>query len=348
MGFLKKFLAGAAVGAAGVAYARAITARNARLERPLIRDASGEPLPVEVFRYRDGERVEFVDAGEGRTLVWIPGADGPKETFRYQLPRFARDHRVVCADLRATFGETDGLDRFVEDVLELLGALEVERFVLIGQSLGSAIAMRFASLFPERLDGMVLANPVSRVSYAHVGLNRSALIPLAMGTTRYLPTPLSRSLARAWSRLGLWIFDDSPGRDALIEYALFTGPRTVPARISEDRVRRLKGTDLRPLLPKIDVPALVVKGPHDVYCPVSWALEIADLLPDAEYAPIPGTGHCSHISRPGAFNGVLEAWLAKLPRRVPELRGGDGRPQATSMSRAGAETAEADSHGGDE
>lgn len=312
------FALGAAAGLAGAAWFLAMTRRNRALVRPPIRDGSGETLPGGVLEYSDGERVEYVDAGSGDALVWVPGADGPKETFRYQLPSFARRHRVVCADLRRNFAAEDDFDRMVDDVAELVDARGVERFVLIGVSLGSAIAMRFARRFPERLRGVVLCNPLAHISYGHVGFDRAALILLARFTTRYLPTDVSRGFARYWSRLGVWVFDDSPGREALIEYVLFTGPRTVPPSVATRRVARLSKIDLRPGLADTAVPALVVKGPRDEYCPVDWAREITELLPDAEYVPIPGTGHGSHISRPGAFNEALESWLQRLPAREEE------------------------------
>lgn len=324
-----KFALGGLAGLAGAAWWLAMTRRNRALVRPPVRDGSGETLPGGVVEYSDGEKVEYIDAGSGDALVWVPGADGPKETFRYQLPSFARRYRVVCADLRRKFAPEDGLDRLVDDVAELIEARDLDRFVLIGTSLGTAITMRYASRFPERLRGIILCNPLAHVSYRHVGFDRSLLIPLAMVTTRYLPTQLARDLARYWGRLGVWIFDDSPGRDALIEYALFTGPRTVPPTISDRRVAPLRRMDLRAELPDVAIPALVVKGPHDVYCPVDWALEITELLPDAEYVPIPGTGHCSHISRPGAFNAALEGWLQRLAAREEEgkeeesMQGGD-------------------------
>lgn len=310
-----RFALGAAAGLAGGAWWLAMTRRNEALVRPPVRDGSGEALPGGVIEYSDGERVEYVDAGSGDALVWIPGADGPKETFRYQLPSFARRHRVVCADLRREFAAEDDFDRMVDDVAELVDARGVERFVLIGVSLGSAIAMRFARRFPERLRGVVLCNPLAHLSYGHVGVDGAALILLARFTTRYLPTEVSRGFARFWSRRGVWIFDDSPGREALIEYVLFTGPRTVPPSVSTRRVARLRKIDLRSGLADTAVPALVVKGPRDEYCPVDWALEIAELLPDAEYIPIPGTGHGSHISRPGAFNEALDDWLRRLRAR---------------------------------
>lgn len=313
MGFLRRFALGALAGAVGVAYGRAVLARNRSLQRPPIRDPHGEPYPIDLFELSDGDVVEYLDVGEGPVLVWVPGADGPKETFRYQIPHFARSYRNVCADLRSRIEPGHDIDRMADDVIELLDALGVDSFVLVGQSLGSAIAIRLATRVPGRVRGLILANPIARVSYDHVGLNRTGLIPLAQGTTRYLPTPVSRLLARTlWTPLGVWIFDASPGGEALIEYALNTGPRTTPGKLSAARVSTLSGFDLREDLWSLEVPALVVKGPRDVYCPVSWALEIADLLPNARYVPIPGTGHCSHISRPGAFNQALESWLEQL------------------------------------
>ena len=310
-----RFALGAVAGLAGAAWWLAMTRRNEALVRPPVRDGSGEALPGGVIEYSDGEKVEYVDAGSGDALVWVPGADGPKETFRYQLPSFARCHRVVCADLRREFAAEDDFDRMVDDVAELVDERGVERFVLIGVSLGTAITMRFASRFPERVRGVVLGNPLAHISYDHVGLDRAARILLARFTTRYLPTELSRGAARYWSRRGVWVFDDSPGRDALIEYALFTGPRTVPPSVAARRASRLRKIDLRPSLADIAVPALVVKGPRDEYCPVDWAREITELLPNAEYVPIAGTGHCSHISRPGAFNATLDHWLWRLAAR---------------------------------
>ena len=315
MAGLKKFAFGVVAGVAGAAYVRSIKRRNNALVRPKIRHSSGTPLPVKRFEYSDGEEIEYVDVGTGDVLVWIPGADGPKETFQYQLPRFAQSYRVICADMRETFPVGANFDRFVEDLEELLNDLKITHAVVIGQSLGSAIAIRFATRFPERIRGLVLCNPLAKISYDHVGFNRTILTPLAMLTTRYLPTGVSRRMARFWSRLGLWVFDDSSGREALLDYALFTGPRTVPPRVSDRRVDHLKGLDLRPALNDIKAPALVVKGPREVYCPVSWAIEITDALPDAKYVLIPETGHCSHISRPGAFNQALEAWLGDLSDR---------------------------------
>jgi pimeloyl-ACP methyl ester carboxylesterase len=298
-------------GLAGAAYAHAILARNDRLRPSPIHDTEGVPLPGGTFRFSDGEEVAYVDAGQGSTILWVAGADGVKETWRYQLPSFAERHRVVAADLRVGIGPTDRFDRFVTDLVELINGLDTGPVTLVGQSLGSAIAMRFASRFPELLHGLVLCNPVARITYEHVGLNSVALVPLARWTTRYLPTPIARALAHLWCRSSVWIYDDSPGRQNLVDYALWTGPRTVRAHVSGRRVYLLKGMDLRLGLRSVATPTLVIKGAEDTYCPTEWALEIAGMIPGARYLTIPETGHCCHISMPGTFNRALRNWLSE-------------------------------------
>lgn len=293
-------------------YVWLIRQRNRRIVRPPLTDAGGRELKVVSLSFSDGEPVSYVDAGKGYPVVFVPGADGVRETFRYQLPAVAVRYRAVCASLRERFSAGDGLDRLAQDVLELLAEIGAGPAVLVGQSLGGAIAMRVAARRPDRVRGLVVANSLTRVSYEHVGLNRTLLAPVAMLTTRYLPTGLARWLGALWSRLEVWIFDSSPGASRVVEYALWAGPRTVSAAISRSRVRRLRDFDLRPELASIAVPTLVVKGPRDHYTPPAWAEEIARLIPGAQYATIPGTGHCSHISMPGSFNRLLLAWLDEL------------------------------------
>lgn len=302
----------AALALLAIGYGRAVLRRNRGLVPAPVRDLRGERLPTRTVRYSDGERVEVVDAGEGPPILWVPGADGVKETWRYQLPIFAERYRVVAPDLRRSFDPRHTFDRFADDLVELVDALGTGPAALVGQSLGGAIGIRFAYRFPELVRALVLCNTLTRVSYEHVGLNRTALVPLAIGTTRYLPTPLARAAAAGWNRLSVWIYDDSPRRENLVEYALFTGPRTVPARVSSRRVDLLRGLDLRPELAAIVAPTLVVKGPRDVYCPPEWSLEIAAGIRGARYATIQGTGHCSHISMPGAFNATLLGFLDEV------------------------------------
>ena len=110
----------------------------------------------------------------------------------------------------------------------------------------------------------------------------------------------------------MWIYDASPGSMRVIDYALWTGPRTVPSSVSNARVARLKKIDLRPELPSIRAPTLVLKGSRDHYVPPACSHEIVALVPGARYQEVAGTGHCSHLSMPGSFNGLLLGWLESV------------------------------------
>jgi len=299
------------VGAGALAgYVRWMDRRNAARSRPPIRDMDGEEIRVGRFTYRDGVAVPCLDHGTGPPLVLVPGADGVVDTYRYQIPRFSKAFRVVCAGLRSEFRPEHTFDRFADDLVELIRGRGTGPAVLLGQSLGGAIAMRFASRHPELVRGLVLSNTLTRYSWEHVGLNRTALVPVAQVTTRYLPAPLARAAAYGWARSEVWMFDDSPGRDKLVDYVMNWGPRTVSSAEGTKRVDLLREYgDLRPELAGIEAPTLVVKGERDAYCPPEWSREIADLVPDARYVAIPETGHCSHVSMPGQFNDVVMEWL---------------------------------------
>ena len=297
---------------AGTAWMRAMSRRNRLLVRPPMRDPTGRPYPTRLFEFSDGEEVLYVDAGEGEPLLLIPGADGMKETWRYQLPAFTDRYRVITADLRSRFPESANFDCFADDAAELLDGLGIESAIVVGQSLGGAVAMRMASKYPSRIRALVLANTLARVSYEHVGFNATLLAPVAAAANRYLPTRAAERLGRGWSENDVWIYDASPGWKRVVDYALYTGSRTEPGHISGHRVKLLRSVDLRPQLPAIEVPTLVLKGPRDTYTPAEWAIEIAELIPDAEYVEVDDTGHCSHISMPDEFNRELLEWLDDL------------------------------------
>lgn len=282
---------------------------NRRIHRPPVLDEQGQPYDVAHVRLSDGVTVPLIDVGEGPAVLLVPGADGIRQTWRYQIPELARTHRVLAPDLRTEIPAGATFDRLARDLDEILDDRGVQRAVVVGQSLGGAIALRFAASRPGRVGGLAVVNSLARVSYGHVGLNRTLFVPVAMATTRYLPTPLARWFGRLWSRLEIWVFDASPGAERVIDYALWTGPRTVPPGVSSRRVELLKGTDLRPELPAIEAPTLVVKGAHDTYVPVAWSKEIAGAIPGARYVEVPGTGHCAHISMPETFNRILIGWI---------------------------------------
>ena len=332
--------ASAARTAAGLAlllggYTAWVRRRNLRLLRPPIRGPDGLAYPSRRLVYSDGVEVTYLDTGSGSPIVMIPGADGMKETFRYQVPALAGRHRVIVADMRARHEPDASFDRLADDVAELMDECGVGRAVVVGQSLGGAVALRFATRYPERVRGLVISNSLTRITLEHLGLNRTGLIPLARFTTRYLPTAASRTMARLWSRAEVWIFDDSPGWANVVEYVLWTGPRTVPATVSKGRVDLFREVDLRAELRHVRAPTLVVRGDRDFYMPPRWWDDILELVPSSRSAEVPEAGHCSHISMPGTFNRTVLEWIREID--ATEGVGFPGQSPEQSREQSGGE-----------
>ncbi len=314
---MRRFLALGAGAVAGAYLVDRWRRNMAKPPRPL-REHRGrtiEPLFVELA---GGECVPVVDSGEGPVVVLIPGLTGDSGVFRYQIAALSESYRVIAPNLRVDFnGIEQRFDQFAHDVATVLDTLEVSTACLLGLSFGGPIAIRFATLYPNRTWGMILTNTLARLDLSHVGLNRTLLIPVARWTSRFLPEPLMRRLADFWGRYGIWVFDPSPGNERIIDYELTT-PVRVPMSVSGARMDTFKNCDLRSDLRRIRQPALVICGTSDTYTPPEWQREIADLLPHSTYVEIEYGGHLSLISHAEELNEAVLGWLAGVQSAAAE------------------------------
>jgi pimeloyl-ACP methyl ester carboxylesterase len=305
LGRLVWFGAGAAAGLYLVDKRR----RNLATEPPALRGHRGRSLKPVLVELAGGECVPVIDAGEGPALVLIPGLTGDSQVFRHQITALSAQYRVIAPNLRVGFeGVEQRFDQFAHDVATVMDALGVDSACVLGLSFGGPIALRYATLYPERVWGLVLTNTLARLDLSHVGLNRTLLIPIARLTSRFAPEVLMRRISDLWGRLGVWVFDPSPGNERIIEYEL-RAPLRVPLSVGSGRMDTFKECDLREDLPRIRQPALMVVGATDTFTPMEWQREIAELLPNVTYVEIPGGGHLSLISHAEIFNEATLDWL---------------------------------------
>lgn len=296
--------------AAGLgAYVAVRHRRNVQMPPISLLDAAGRAIEPVTLTLRDEMPIAVAEAGSGPPLLLVPGISGDKESFLYQVPVFSRAFRVLAVDLRPVRGdEPEGLDLFVDDLVDVLDAFGIPSAAVLGLSFGGAVAMRFAARHPGRTDALVLVNTLTRLDLSHVGLNRSLLVPLAYLTTRFGPRAASGTLARMWGDLQTWVFDPSEGNDRVYYYQQTSAAR-VPFPDGTRRLALLKDFDLRDGLPAIRAPALVVRGMTDTYCPESWSREIAALVRRADFLEIAGAGHLALMSKAETFNRVVLRWL---------------------------------------
>lgn len=111
---------------------------------------------------RNGVRLAHEEAGAGEPACILIHGWGTDRTSLAQQHRFlSTRHRVVSVDLRG-FGESSSppqkytIDRFADDVAYVATKLGLERFVVIGHSLGGLIALELAASHAERVRGLVI------------------------------------------------------------------------------------------------------------------------------------------------------------------------------------------------
>src|SRR5690606_18829386 len=114
-----------------------------------------------------GVRIAYATAGQGPPLLkpatWLSHLehDWDHPVWRHWLHELCRDHQLVRYDARGN-GLSDrdvpeiSFDSFVEDLVAVAEAAEVDRSPLFGISQGCPVAIAYAARYPERVSRMVL------------------------------------------------------------------------------------------------------------------------------------------------------------------------------------------------
>lgn len=256
----------------------------------------------------DGRRIAYDLLGPAHApavvLLHSVAADGGM--WAEQVPALlAAGYRVLRIDMRGHGGSeaTPGPYRIPDlarDAVAVTDRLALDRFHLIGLSIGGIIAQQIAVTHQPRLLSLMLCDTVASTPAAwpeawaaRVAVAKSAgsVAPLADITT-----------AR-------WLTDDFKARNP----ARWTEIRDAIAALPLDgylgAAAALMDFDFRAELPTLRVPTLVVCGAHDEGTPPALNREIAALIPGARYHEIPSARHLPNIEHPEAFNEVMVGWL---------------------------------------
>lgn len=148
---------------------------------PATVDSLAELIPDSHFLEIGDLRMHYIQAGAGDDLVLIHGIGASTFTWRLLFPLLQGRYRVTAIDLPG-FGLSSklpardyGLDAQSQAVAEALTALKIEKATLIGSSMGGAISLWMAKLFPERFSRVVTLSPATNSSVVPTQLRHVAL-----------------------------------------------------------------------------------------------------------------------------------------------------------------------------
>lgn len=235
----------------------------------------------------DGFRLHSIHEGDGEPVVLLHGLSGSWRWWRHTVPGLRRHYRVHVPEMIG-FGGSRGavrhptLPEMAGLLVRWLDAIGVERAHFVGHSMGAQVGVHLAGRWPERIDRLVLSD--------------AAGIPHPLSSHHLLDVAWRLVRPRAWGRIGFF--------PTIATDALRTGPRTMARAL-----RSIVADDIRPLLPRVRAPTLLLWGEHDPITPVADAEVIAGLIPDARLVVIEGASHNPMADRPRAFNRELRRFF---------------------------------------
>jgi pimeloyl-ACP methyl ester carboxylesterase len=232
----------------------------------------------------DGVRTVVHSGGKGEPLVLFHGA-GTADGFDF-AETLTEKFRVIVP-YHPGFGESGDdpsftdIHDYVMHYLELFDAMGVDRFSLLGLSMGGHLAARFAAEHGHRLKKMALAAPA--------GLFDPAYPPLDI-----ISTPGEQLIGMLVSDFGV-LKPRLPERPDPEFLAARYREATSYARMFWERPI---DTRLRRHLHRVKTPTLIVWGDEDKLIPVRYLEDWRRHIPHAETRVFKGAGHLVHLERP--------------------------------------------------
>jgi len=270
-------------------------------------------------------RLHYVDYGNenGPLLVLVHGGRDHARNWDFVAEQLVPYYHVVAPDLRGhgdsawAVGSQYSMPEYILDLVQLLRHLESERVTLVGHSLGGAVVLQYAGIYPESVDrvaaieglgpppALIVDTPIEQrmldwiATMQNLAVRRPksyASLQEAEARMREANPHLSPAMARHLTLHGSMRLEDGSYAWKFDNYVRAWPPQ----KYDEAGVQRLWA--------RITCPVLLVRGRE------SWASDPvqdgrAAHFRDYTYAGIDGAGHWVHHDRFDAFMSTLRSFL---------------------------------------
>jgi pimeloyl-ACP methyl ester carboxylesterase len=245
--------------------------------------------------------VNYYTAGHGEPLVVIHGGGGDARTWSHNIEALAENYTVYAPDLPG-YGASQPLigDYYIPELTGFVNNfsrnLGLNRFNLVGHSLGGGIALNYALEFPQRVKKLVLVSSLCLGSEIAFWV-RLLSVPALLRSVGAMTMAVLKSIK--------WILDTLVQG---VEFIMPLSPASVTIGGSITTLHQ-QTLVLANRLSEIIMPTLLVWGGRDPIVPVQHAYAAAEVIPDCRLKVFENRGHNVHRDELSQFSSVLTDFL---------------------------------------
>ena len=255
----------------------------------------------------NGSEIFYESAGEGLPIVFVHGLGGTSNVWHAQRAALSKYFQVVTLDLPGSGRSEESqleysMNRWVGELAGLADAAGLDKFVLVGHSMSTVLAQRFATQHGDRLTALVLAGPITELPQAgKEAFGKRIELIQREGMIGVADTVLGGALSAATR-------EANPALAGLYRDMLLSNHPDCYI----GHCRALVAGSVKQDQPRIKCPTLVLVGDQDPVTPLAIARQVAAAIPGSRLRIIPNTAHMTMLERPEAFNTALIEFLAGI------------------------------------
>lgn len=249
----------------------------------------------------------YHDMGEGETILFIHGS-GPGVSayanWRLSMPTLSEKFRVIAPDM-AGFGYTDrpdgmtyNMDVWVNQIIDLMDALNIEKTNLVGNSFGGALALALSIKYPNRFEKIVLMGAMGVEFELTKGLDQAWGYTPSLENMKSLLDTFAYSRVLVTDELAKMRYEASI-REGFQESfgSMFPAPRQTSVSSMASNEEDIKA---------IDKNVLIIHGRDDKVIPFENSVRLHHLIEKSQLHSFAQCGHWSQIEYGERFNKLLK------------------------------------------
>lgn len=246
------------------------------------------------------EKIYYLTGGQisgDAVLVFIHGAGGSSEQWAYQIGNLRPQTGAIALDLpghgRSAGDARSDIGAYAEVTINFLRRLTSAPLVVVGHSMGGAIALAMALTYPREVAGLVLVSTGAKLRvhprFLHLLAQGDKPDIIEYCFSRHCSSEVVREQADRWEGVPIRTF-----------YADF---------LACDRF------DIREELPRINCPVLILCGEEDLMTPPKYSQFLAEHIRHSTLKLIPQAGHMLMLEKPAELTKEIQTFFDRIMER---------------------------------